>query len=521
MKRRDFIQLATSSLAIPLVLDGFGATAYNKPNTKFMAAIQDLAASSSDRILVVIQLKGGNDGLNTVIPLDQYQSYASQGVRGNIAIPENKVLKLKSNSNIGFHPSLVGFQNLYNEGKLSIVHSAGYPKPSFSHNEATNIWQTGASKPGEMLNTGWLGRYLDDFNLSDYSDPLAIQIDAVASAAFNSEKNNPALAINNVDSFIKNIGTNSYVLDGALPNSTVGNFVSFMRDQQTLSLKYGASLKSANEKGQNKVEYPTGNTLATQLQTVAKLISGGLNTKVYYVSLGSFDTHSKQVESTDTTTGEHAMLLSKLSEAVDVFMKDMIAQGQDNKIIGMTFSEFGRRAVSNGSYGTDHGWASPMFVFGNAVENQVIGKTPDLQDLENNNIKLQNEFHTVYAAVLRDWMGASSQTVNEILQNKNYEAAPIFTKAAVLSNERLKIEKSFNVFPNPSASYVTMESEVLANANTNWVFTDMTARQINVNSTKLASNKVRLDVSQLPVGRYLVKVNTPMGSFIKPILVAK
>ncbi len=519
MKRRDFIQYASSSIVLPILLDGFGASAHNKPSTAFMAAIQEMA-DTSDRILIVVQLQGGNDGLNMVIPMDQYETYSSASIRGNIAIPEAKVLKLKNNLATGLHPAMTGLQKLYDEGKMSIVHACGYAKPNFSHNRATNIWQTGAENSNEYLTTGWLGRYLDDFNLNDYSDPLAIQIAATASATFNSDIGSPVLALQNPSSFISMVGSVPDIIDSGLPNSTAGNFTAFIRDQQRLSVKYASQLKVANEKGVNKVTYPTGNKLADQLKIVAKMIDGGLKTKVYYVSFGSFDTHSGQVEATDTTTGDHAELLATLSEGIATFMQDMKLQGNDHRIAGMTFSEFGRRAVSNGSRGTDHGWASPMFVFGNAVAQQNIGENPNLNDLENNNIKLQNEFRSVYAAILGDWMGASDQSVKAVLTNKDFSVAPIF-KQTILANENPILARNFNVFPNPARSFATMESEFLSNPKTEWSITDMYGKIIRPNFTKIAPNKVRLDVSATQQGKYLINVNTPSGSIVKPLLVVK
>ncbi|MFC0184442.1 DUF1501 domain-containing protein [Pseudarcicella hirudinis] len=179
-------------------------------------------------------------------------------------------------------------------------------------------------------------------------------------------------------------------------------------------------MKIAAGKGKNLVTYPTQNTLADQLKIVSRLIAGGLQTKIYYVTLGGFDTHSNQVNAGDTSVGSHADLLGKLSSGIKAFMDDLKAQGNDNKVVGMTFSEFGRRAISNGSRGTDHGWASPLFVFGNAVKTQMIGKNPNLKDLDNNNIKLQTDFRQVYASILTDWMGASEATVKTILLDKTF-----------------------------------------------------------------------------------------------------
>ncbi|MFD1819563.1 Por secretion system C-terminal sorting domain-containing protein [Pseudarcicella hirudinis] len=526
MKRRDFIQYATSSFFLPLILDGFGAKAHTKATTPFMKAMQQIA-DANDRILVVIQLNGGNDGLNMVLPLDQYSTYTASNFRGNIAIPENKVLKLNGKPETGLHPSMTGLQTLYNEGKLSIIQAAGYANPSFSHFRASDIWFT-AVDSDKISTSGWLGRYVentydgfpDNYPSSSNPDPLAIQISSISSTAFVTSSASAALAIQDPDTFAKIVGDKPNIISGDLPDTPAGKYTAFIRQQQISSVAYAGQLKIAAGKGKNLVTYPTQNTLADQLKIVSRLIAGGLQTKIYYVTLGGFDTHSNQVNAGDTSVGSHADLLGKLSSGIKAFMDDLKAQGNDNKVVGMTFSEFGRRAISNGSRGTDHGWASPLFVFGNAVKTQMIGKNPNLKDLDNNNIKLQTDFRQVYASILTDWMGASEATVKTILLDKTFSILPIFRQQQVLGTETEVPGTNFKIYPNPAVGETILESDKFNGGISDLQLSDMTGRNYSSRWSQLSANKIRLDLSNLPSGKYLVCVETRQEPIVGTLVVS-
>ena len=527
MKRRDFIQYTSASFFLPLILDGFGAKAHTQATTPFMKAMLEVA-DANDNILVVIQLSGGNDGLNMVIPLDQYDTYQSVSFRGNIAIDQNKVLKLKDTNLTGLHPSMTGLQRLYEEGKLSIVHSAGYPNPSFSHFRASDIWFT-AVDADKLSTSGWLGRYVNDrypgfpdsYPSTANPDPLAIQISSISATVFNTVSITSAIAIQDPDAFARIVGDKPNISPSPLPDTAGGKYTAFVRQQQTSSFAYAGQLKIAAGKGKNLVNYPTNNSLADQLKIVSRLIHGGLQTKIYYVTLGGFDTHADQVSATDTSTGNHATLMQRVSEGITAFMDDLKAQGTQDKVVGMTFSEFGRRAVSNGSKGTDHGWASPLFVFGNAVKTQIIGKNPNLKDLDNGNIKLQTDFRQVYASILQDWMGASPASVKSILLDKTFDPSPIFKNTKVLANEHEVPLADLNIFPNPAQTDTIIESEAFARNNTDLVVTDAYGRSFNTNPTRLSRTQVRINVSSMASGKYFVKVDTGAEPLVKALMVAR
>ena len=525
MKRRDFLQYATSSFFLPLVLDGYGAKAEMNPDSAFMKALQELA-EINDKILVVIQLNGGNDGLNTVLPLDQYSTYTASNFRGNIAIPENKVLKLNGLSQTGLHPSMTGMQTLFNEGKLSIVHSTGYPNPSFSHFRASDIWYT-AVDSNKLATSGWLGRYLEksyenfpaNYPTASFQDPLAIQISSISSTTFNTSTISGALSIQNPDTFAKIVGDKPVVTPGELPNTPAGNYTAYIRQQQTSSVAYAGQLKAAADKGKNLVTYPTGNSLFDQLKIVARLIAGGLQTKIYYVTIGGFDTHSQQVDATDTTKGTHANLLKYLSDGIKVFMDDLKANKKADKVAGMTFSEFGRRAISNGSYGTDHGWASPLFVFGEGIKTQSIGKNPNLKDLDGNNIKIQNDFRQVYASILTDWLGASDATVKSIMFDTTFSNLPIF-RETILGVEPA-LPDLINIYPNPSMGEAIIESDLVMQGRDKLTITDVQGRISALPVKYLSNTKILINTSHLPSGKYFIRLENDKHAVVKQLVILK
>lgn len=503
------------------MIDGYGAKAFNH-TSPFVRALLDVA-DNTDRILVIIQLQGGNDGLNMVLPLDQMSTYSS--LRANIALPEAKILKLNGYEATGIHPAMTGLQTMFNEGKLSIVQAVSYPNPNFSHFRASDIWMTGADST-QTLATGWAGRYLDN-RFPDYPDvyptaampdPLAIQIGYTTATTLLGPSANMAVAIPDPDTFAQLVGDKPFVAPGDLPNTYAGKQVSFIREQQVSSVQYAGQIKTAASKGKNQVTYATGNTLADQLKIVARLIGGGLQTKVYYVTMGGFDTHANQVDTTDMTTGTHAELLKDVSDAIKNFQDDLKALKMEDKVIGMTFSEFGRRVVSNGSRGTDHGLAAPMFVFGTSIKTRMVGKNPDLKDLDNNNIKMQTDFRQVYAAIIEDWFGGNAAAENATLF-KDYQSVPVFRQTVTGIEE--PIGKSFVIYPNPAINEAIIESDELTNAIQSFQMMDLLGRSVSVNKSRISSTALRLDLSNLPAGNYVIGIETERTRLKGKLMVVK
>jgi len=429
----------------------------------------------NDHVLVIIQLSGGNDGLNTLIPLDQYANLNIH--RANILIPENKVLKLNGNDKTGIHPAMAGIQNMYNEGKVNFVQSVGYTDQNYSHFRSTDIWLSG-SDSAEVLNSGWMGRYLnyqfpnfpDDYPNVDMPDPLAIQIGALISPGFQGPDASSIPAGPGIPMAVSITSDKDFydLVNGSHStpsNDAIGKELAYIREVTGQAKVYNTAIKNAANKVTSQANYPTGNSLADQLKIVAKLIKGGLKTKIYMVGIGGFDTHANQVDSTDTSIGSHATLLGKLSDAIAAFQNDLKFLSIEDRVIGMTFSEFGRRIVSNGSAGTDHGSALPMIIFGTNVQNGIIGVNPTINAAftSNDNLAMQYDYRSVYASLLKQWFCIDDVALKDVLK-KTYTTLPIVKNAACASGtlsvyqQQLEIER-LHCYPNPfgNSDKVTIE----------------------------------------------------------------
>jgi uncharacterized protein (DUF1501 family) len=457
MERRKFLRNSLAVLA-PTIISGNPVYAL-QDHPMLNSAL--LATSNTDKVLVIIQLSGGNDGLNTVIPISEYSNYYS--ARTNIAIPENKVLKLMGVDATGIHPAMTALQNMFADGKLNIVQSVGYPQPSFSHFRATDIWMSGADSD-QYLNTGWAGRFLnyenpgypDGFPNTNAPDPLAIQIGSLATLTCQGPAVNMALSISDPSSFYNLIdGT-----DTAVANTNAGYELSFLRTVAKQTNQYTARIKQASDSVTQQVTYPN-NSLAAQLKIVARLIKGGLNTKVYMVNYGSFDTHAGQAVASDTTTGTHANLLKVVSDSIAAFQSDMSGLEIEDRVIGMTYSEFGRRIKSNASGGTDHGAAAPLFLFGKNVRGGVFGNNPNLPSSAtvNDNIPYQYDFRTIYSTILQNWFCVSGTAETEILL-KQFPTLPLINASACgVTDKNSTFSKDALVYnyPNPFSTQTKIE----------------------------------------------------------------
>jgi uncharacterized protein (DUF1501 family) len=440
MKRRDFLRTASAAtMALPYSINGLPMNALTE-NSSLVKMVKDATIGFEDRILVMVNLIGGNDGLNTVIPLDQYSAYTN--LRSNVAIPENKVLSLAGTPETGLHPSMTALRDLYNNGKLSIIHSVGYPNPNQSHFRSADIWMSGVDS-NQYAATGWAGRYLQDrftgypngYPNTTMEDPLALQIGYLSTPTLQGEGTSTAVTIDTPENFYNLIGASTGTSPANIPPYTMGEQIAYIRQQQALAIGFATEIKNAGMLGSNMNTYPSENYLADQLKVVARLIHGGLKTKIFFVTQYGYDTHSTQVDVNDKTLGVHAKLLKDLSDAIAAFQQDITLMGHADRIMGMTFSEFGRRADSNNSRGTDHGVAAPMFVFGNGVKKQNIGVNPNIttgllpenpQSWETyRDIKMQIDFRRVYADILRDWFGTSETKTNQALF-RNFNTLSLF-----------------------------------------------------------------------------------------------
>ncbi|WP_422082270.1 DUF1501 domain-containing protein [Ulvibacterium sp.] len=380
-----------------------------------------IAAAETDNILILIRLSGGNDGLSTVIPIEQYDSYAN--ARPNIYIPESKVLKLTDE--FGVPSYMQALEPMWGDGQFKAVHGVGYQNQSLSHFTGSDIYaNTDLTTTGFTgLDTGWMGRHFEtlypDYLINPPASPAAIQIGQFGNLVFQGEETNYAFVTSNIDQ-LEEIAESGvvYGLDDALFGDCMyGDQLKFLRGVANTTYEYAGLIHEAYERGQNQVEYQD-NGFARQLALLARLIKGNLGTKVYMISMGGFDTHGNQPLA-------HERLMTNLSVAVDNFYDDIAFTQQDDKVLSMTFSEFGRRIFENGSNGTDHGKAAPTLFFGSGLNGSAfVGEHPTLDNPDGRgNLEYTMDFRDLYATVLAEWLCVDIPLVEQHLLDHPY--APV------------------------------------------------------------------------------------------------
>jgi uncharacterized protein (DUF1501 family) len=353
-------------------------------------------AAGKDRVLVVVQLAGGNDGLNTLVP---FRDDAYYKARPKLAIPRDKALKLTDE--LALHPETKELRSLFDDGRLGIVSNVGYPNPNRSHFRATEIWETGVPEKAEL--TGWVGRYFDADCRGVPSPMLGLQLGEKPALTFAHPRGR-AVTLTNPDLFRWDGGTAGKAMDRlnrvqATDNQQLDFLQRTANDTLTLSKKIQDALRDTR----TAADYAPFN-FSQSLKVVAQMIAAGVPTRLYYVSLGGFDTHVTQA-------GRHAGLLQELSQGLGSFVADLKALGHLDRTLVVTFSEFGRRVAENEQQGTDHGTAGVMFLAGGTAKPGVHGGAPDLSDLDEGDLKFKTDFRSVYAAVLANWFKADAKKV--------------------------------------------------------------------------------------------------------------
>ena len=422
--RREFLRRTVLTSALSWTVPTFLSNTFNALQAE-AADANNPATGKDSTILVVLQMAGGNDGINTVIPHSSDFYYKA---RPRIAIKANDVLKI--NDNVGLHPSLTGFKELYDAGQLSIIQGVGYPNPNRSHFRSTEIWQT-ASDSEKFEKYGWLGRYFD--NTCSGCDPtIAVTVGRQMPQAF-AAKNPKGIAVDNPQNYrfvagtddaqmvehsfrdmneqtaadggsVDNSGGSIAAIDGPAVRAK-GSTLDFLERTALDAQVSSDEIRAISARTENKATYPNSQ-LGGSLKLVAKLIGGGLPTRIFYVSQGGYDTHTNQQPT-------QARLLKDLGDSVKAFTDDMKAQGNMQRVLVMTFSEFGRRVSDNANNGTDHGAAAPMFIVGNKIRAGLLGQYPSLAptDLFQGDIKYNVDFRCAYAAVLENWLKTRSEPI--------------------------------------------------------------------------------------------------------------
>lgn len=370
------------------------------------ASAQMVPGSVADpgNVLVIVQMSGGNDGLNTVIP---YTDDAYHRARPTIGVDPKTVLRI--DDRVAWNPALTGFDELYKDGRLALLQAVGYPDPNLSHFEATEIWETGS--PDRPQQYGWLGRYLDRRYPAGTKPPSAFETvalgDTLPAALVSAHVDVPAIGA--LGAFSYNTGRDlaskqsaGALYDGAQPGTSP--YLAMIADTAREAYHGGDVLRAKVAGYTPAVTYPTDG-FAQQLKLAAQLIGTNTGTRIVFVSIGSFDTHAGQRAQQDR-------LLGYLGNGLLAFYRDLAAHGNDKRVLTLTFSEFGRRVTQNASNGTDHGTAMPVFVAGGSVRGGVYGDHPSLTDLDRNgNLKFATDFRSVYATVIARWLGSDPAAV--------------------------------------------------------------------------------------------------------------
>ncbi|MBO0323795.1 DUF1501 domain-containing protein [Muricauda sp. CAU 1633] len=424
-----------------------------------------IAAAETDNILILIRLSGGNDGLSTVIPIQQYDTYAN--ARPNIYIPESKVLKLTDDFGVPTYMS--SLEPLWGEGQFKAVHGVGYENQSLSHFTGSDIFaNTDLNTTGFTGEpTGWMGRHFEniypDYLINPPEAPAAIQIGNLSNLVFQGEETNYAFVTNNIDQLeeIAQTGLFYDIETAPFDDCMYGDQLRFLRGVANTTYEYAGKIHEAYERGDalTCVEYQD-NGFARQLSLLAKLIKGNLGTKVYMISMGGFDTHGNQPI-------VHEQLMSNLSIAINNFYEDLACTEQDDKVLSMTFSEFGRRIFENGSNGTDHGKAAPTLFFGSGLNGSAfVGDHPSLDSPNSRgNLEYTMDFRDLYGTVLAEWLCVPRTAVEQHLLGYTYRAIDLGFNCSGEEFDDIAMDNDPPTFPEtpPSEDGMTPDPELVNN----------------------------------------------------------
>lgn len=386
--RREFIKQSALATVGGMLVPNF-LKAYERETAGF--------GQFTDKKLVIVQLSGGNDGLNTVVP---YRNDLYYQARPTISIAPDKVLKL--NDELGLNPALDGLRRLYDDGLVSIINNVGYPNPDRSHFRSMDIWHT-ASESTEYLKTGWIGRYLDANCQGECVPYRALEIDDTLSLSMKGEKVK-ALAVKDPEKLYKQVSREFVKKISAVTPPAQNENLAYMYKTLAETSSSAEFLHAKSKTYKSQSQYPAGE-LGQRLKTIAELIISEMPTNVYYVSISGFDTHFNQVN-------QQERLLKNYADSINVFVDDLKKNNKMNEVVVMTFSEFGRRVKQNASAGTDHGTANNVFLIGgNLKRPKVLNEAPNLTDLDEGDLKFSVDFRQIYASLLQDWLGVSEKTI--------------------------------------------------------------------------------------------------------------
>ncbi len=538
MDRKEFLKIASlAGIGAPFVLNGMPSRFMNH-----FLDVQPNCDTVNDRVMVILRLAGANDGLNTVIPISQYDAYAN--LRPNIKISNTGTgayipldSTVSSEKLVGLHPSMTGFKSLYDSGKLVLMNGVGYPNPNYSHFRAENLMFSGKDGTNTSdLTDGMFGRYLGSLfpglagnPTVQRPDPLAIQLGNLNPSLFYEN-----MVERNIEYNLSGFQTTLFnSLQNTIVPSEYNDLLNYIKAVEvSMDTYYNRVLAVFNAGNNSTTTYPN-TTLGKQLKTVARMIKGGSKTKIFQVNIGGFDTHVNQIQSGSNNLGTHANLLADISNSIAAFQADIQILGIENKILTVSFSEFGRQVRENGSLGTDHGDLAPFFVIGNGISGGILGNHPVFTNTTSyyyNQNQRRFDYRQIFASLMQDWLGADSGLIaNTELQdfvtpaNKvdlvlpNLKADVV---CATLGSSEVKTATGVNVYPNPAKDYFTIDFSSIKYNSLKLTLFDLSGRLIISKEESHYQEKLEIQTSNLPDGNYILNIKTDQNSYSKRVLVA-
>ncbi|MCD9018385.1 DUF1501 domain-containing protein [Parachryseolinea silvisoli] len=573
--RRNFIKKLPVAASIPFALSNIPVRVLGEENTLTQMA----AAAGENRRLIILQMHGGNDGLNCVIPVEKYDQYYS--IRPNIAIPSKNNARgyipldstLPSDAQVGLHPDMQAMKALYDQGRMALVQGVSYKNNNGSHFRGRDIWYMGGSY-NDYFQSGWVGRYLEglyaplgmeypkDFPNPTMPDPLAIEMGTDVSLIFHQDGNIPtSIAIptdpEGFGEFIDGLegfdDIPATVDPRGIPPEYLNGSPYYKELKWILGLEdktksYAKRLSQQYLNGKNSdagIVYPQkypfnapegsqDNPLSRQLKVIANLLSGGCQTKIFLVKVGGFDTHADQVETYNPTMGSHAALMYHISTAMNAFQQDLRARGYENEVLTVTTSEFGRQVASNASYGTDHGTGAPLFIFGRGVQAGVVGTNPDLTK---RTVEMQYDYREVFGSIMRDWMlvsdaqlevifpGLVTNGIHKGVEGQPFQTLPLAQRTITSSegfiSDRFRLE---DCYPNPAKDTTTIVFHVNSAYNVTVDLYTQKGEKVKslVNGLyPVGEHKIAVDLTGLPAGTYIYELKSGFFKEAKKLVITK
>lgn len=531
MKRRKFIKLTSTASAaglLPIQL-----------NTSFKFLNTLTNCDLSNRKIVLVDLAGGNDGLNTLIPLNVYSDYVNMRPTTHVASAAALNLNLVdsslqgTNQDLALHPIMTGMFNLFDQDQLRILQSVGYDSINKSHFASIDIYNTGndGNNWNNGNNSGWMGRFMENHysDLMPANYPMGIQIGSPNTSLGFHGVNEHGLASNltgqDSDNFYSVLSGLSGEYPTDFPDSHYGTELQYIVDTDATSNVYAQAISSSFNDGSNfsGSNYPDTD-LGDQLKTVARLMRGGIETKIYLVKLGGFDTHANQVQGAGDLQGRHYNLLDELSTAVEAFMRDLNSDSLAEDVVGITISEFGRKAKENGSLGTDHGKVAPVFIFGQPVQSGISGVNVDLDEAtEDNDFQIdtvQFDYRQSLATLMQDFLGSDTNSINSTfmdnITNASFADQKIqnLLKAGYVVPESCYAESlgiqdldsdEWVVYPNPFKNHFNVKGlSTSPNLSTSFVLVNQFGQRIHGGYLKFIDGNARVDLPNLNTGIYIL-----------------